>query len=163
MATHSSILAWTTPWTEESGGLQLREWQRVRQDWACMHEPGMANTWSTCSPISHHTLSRHYSSITALCPDLASGSPGGAGGKESTCQCRRHRTHTWVRSLGQEEPLEEAMASHSSIPTQRIPWTEEPEGLQFIGSQRVRHWSDLAHMHFLKTVSKQPLSVKQSR
>ena len=42
-------------------------------------------------------------------------------------------------TLGQEEPLEEAMASHSSIPAQRIPWTEEPEGLQFIGSQRVRH------------------------
>ena len=43
-----------------------------------------------------------------------------------------------VQSLGQEDPLEKAMATHSSI-VWRIPWTEEPGGLQFIGSQRVRH------------------------
>ena len=40
---------------------------------------------------------------------------------------------------GQEDPLEEGMATHSSIPAWRIPWTEEPGGLQSIGSQRVRH------------------------
>ena len=44
-----------------------------------------------------------------------------------------------VESLGQEDPLEEGMATHSSIPAWRIPWTEEPGGLQSIGSQRVRH------------------------
>ena len=37
---------------------------------------------------------------------------------------------TWVRSLGQEDPLEEGMATHSSILAWRIPWTEEPGGLQ---------------------------------
>ena len=37
---------------------------------------------------------------------------------------------TWVRFLGQEDPLEEEMATHSSILTWRIPWTEEPGGLQ---------------------------------
>ena len=37
---------------------------------------------------------------------------------------------TWVRSLGQEDPLEEAMATHSSIPAWRVPWTEEPGRLQ---------------------------------
>ena len=42
-----------------------------------------------------------------------------------------------VGSLGQEDPLEEGMATHSSILTWRIPWTEEPGGLQSIGSQRV--------------------------
>ena len=46
---------------------------------------------------------------------------------------------TQVRSLGQEDPLEEGMATHSSIPAWRIPWTEEPGGLQSLGSQRVRH------------------------
>ena len=46
---------------------------------------------------------------------------------------------TWVRSLGQEDPLEEEMATHSSILAWRIPWTEEPGGLQFTGSQRVGH------------------------
>ena len=46
---------------------------------------------------------------------------------------------TWVRSLGQEDPLEKEMATHSSILTQRIPWTEDPGGLQSTGSQRVGH------------------------
>ena len=46
---------------------------------------------------------------------------------------------TVVRSLGQEEPLEKGMATHSSILAWRIPWTEEPGGLQSMGSQRVGH------------------------
>ena len=46
---------------------------------------------------------------------------------------------TWVRSMGQEDPLEKAMATHSSILPRRILWTKEPDGLQFIGSQRVRY------------------------
>ena len=45
----------------------------------------------------------------------------------------------WVCSLGQEDPPEEGMATHSSILAWRITWTEEPGGLQFVGSQRVRH------------------------
>ena len=44
-----------------------------------------------------------------------------------------------VRSLGREDPLEEGMASHSSIFARRIPWTEEPGGLQSMGSQTVGH------------------------
>ena len=52
----------------------------------------------------------------------------------------------WVQSLGGEAPMEEGTATHSSILAWRIPWTEEPRGLQSIGSQRVRHdRSDLAH------------------
>ena len=55
---------------------------------------------------------------------------------------------TWVQSLGWEDPLEEGMATHSSILTWRIPWTEELGGLQSIGLQRVgQDWSDLARMH----------------
>ena len=46
---------------------------------------------------------------------------------------------TWVRSLGQKYPLEEEMATHSSILAWEIPWTEEPGGLQSMGLQRVRH------------------------
>ena len=45
---------------------------------------------------------------------------------------------TWVRSLSWDEPLEKGMATHSSILAWRIPWTEEPGGLQSTGSQRVR-------------------------
>ena len=46
---------------------------------------------------------------------------------------------TQVRSLGQEDPLKEGMATHSRILTWRIPRTKEPGGLQSMGSQRVRH------------------------
>ena len=46
---------------------------------------------------------------------------------------------TRVQSLGQEDPLEEGMATHTSILAQRIPWAEEPSGLQSMRSQRVEH------------------------
>ena len=45
----------------------------------------------------------------------------------------------WVRSLGQEDPLEKGMATYSSILAWRIPWTEKPDSLQSKGSQRVGH------------------------
>ena len=45
----------------------------------------------------------------------------------------------WVQSLDQEDPLKKEMAIHSSILAWEIPWTEEPGGLQTMGSQRVRH------------------------
>ena len=69
-------------------------------------------------------------------PSLRSlvGFPGGSDGKESVCM-----QETQVQSLGWEDPLEEGMATHSSILDWRIPWTEEPGGLWSIGSQRVRH------------------------
>ena len=46
---------------------------------------------------------------------------------------------TWVRSLGQEDPLEQKMITHSSILAWEILWTEELGGLQSVGSQRVRY------------------------
>ena len=49
------------------------------------------------------------------------------------------RQETQVRSLGQEDPLEKGMATHPSILAWEIPWTEEPDVLQFMGSQRVGH------------------------
>ena len=49
-------------------------------------------------------------------------------------------THNmWDQSLGQEDPLEKEMAIHSSILAWKIPWTEEPGGLQFMGLERVGH------------------------
>ena len=57
------------------------------------------------------------------------GFSGGSDSKESA----------WIGSLGQEDPLEKGMATHSSILAWRIPWTEEPGGLQSMGPQRVRH------------------------
>jgi len=62
------------------------------------------------------------------------GFPGGSDSKEPACnvgdQCP---------ILGREDPLEKRMATYSSILAWRIPWTEEPGGLQSMGSQRVRH------------------------
>ena len=46
---------------------------------------------------------------------------------------------TWVQSLGQEDPLEKKMATHSSTLAWKIPWTEEPNRLQSMGLQRVLH------------------------
>ena len=57
---------------------------------------------------------------------------------------------TWVRSLCQEDPLEKEMATYSSTLAWRIPWTEDPGGLQSTGSQRVGHnWATSLHFHFL--------------
>ena len=53
------------------------------------------------------------------------GFPGGTSGKEPACQCRRHKR---VLSLGQEDRLEEGMATHSSILARRVQWKVEPGG-----------------------------------
>ena len=69
--------------------------------------------------------------------------PWWLSGKESALM-----QETWVQSLGWEHPLEEGMATHPSMLTRRIPWTEEHGGLQSIGSKRIRHdWSNLVNMH----------------
>ena len=56
----------------------------------------------------------------------------------------------WVGSLGQEDPLEEEMATHSSILAWRISWTEGPGGLQPLASQRVEHDQAYEHISSLK-------------
>ena len=58
--------------------------------------------------------------------------PGGASGKEPACQFRRHEMQ--VGSLGGEDPLEDVMATRSSILAWRLPWTKKPGGQQSIGS-----------------------------
>ena len=61
--------------------------------------------------------------------------PGDASDKKSSCLRRRLKQ---VRSLGWEDPLDEGMATHSSILAWRIPWAEEPGGLRSMGLQKVR-------------------------
>ena len=63
----------------------------------------------------------------------------GFPGKESVVKNLPATQEIRVQSLGQEDPLQKEMATHSSILAWEIPWTEEPGGLQSIGSQRVRH------------------------
>ena len=76
----------------------------------------------------------------------------GARGKEPASKCRKPKRRRFD-SPGREDPLEENMATHSSILTWRIPWTQEPVRLQSTGLQRVRHdWGNLAgHAHTSKS------------
>ena len=62
------------------------------------------------------------------------GFPCGSAGEESTCNARDPGS-----TLGQEDPLEKEMATHSSILAWEIPWTEEPGELQSVGLQRIGH------------------------
>ena len=83
-------------------------------------------------------LSRLWEEAT-LAPNslIDLGFPGGSAVKNP-----RAMQETWeacVRSPSREDPLEEGMTTHSSVLAWRIPWTEEPGGLQSVGSQRVRH------------------------
>ena len=64
------------------------------------------------------------------------GFPRGASGKEPACQCRRRRRREFDPWMG-KIPLEEGMATHSSIFAWRIPWTEEPGGLQSMDLQSI--------------------------
>ena len=56
-----------------------------------------------------------------------------------TVKCLPATRETWVRFLGREDPLEKAVATHSSTLAWKIPWTEEPDRLQSMGSQRIGH------------------------
>ena len=65
---------------------------------------------------------------------MTPGFPGGSDGKNLPAM-----RETWVRPLGWEDPLEKETTTHSSVLAWRTPWTEEPGGLQSMGSQRVGH------------------------
>ena len=79
-------------------------------------------------------------------PGQHPGFPGGSAVKNLPVVQETQETQAGF--LGQEDPLEDGMATHSSILAWRIPWTEEPGRLQSMGSQRVRHSrSDLACTH----------------
>ena len=65
-------------------------------------------------------------------------------------KCPPARRETWVQSLGWEDPLEKEMTTHSSTLAWKMPWTEEPGGLQSMGSQRFGHdWMTDTHLSFI--------------
>ena len=71
----------------------------------------------------------------------------------------------WVKSLGQEDFLEKAMATHSNILAWRIPWTKEPGGLQSMGTQRVESdWvtNSFSLLHLSKWLSSKSLQIRTS-
>ena len=112
MATHSSVLAWRIPGTGEPGGLPSMGSHRVGHDWSNL-AAAASQFWSTY---------------------LKAGFPGCSDGKESACSERGLGS---IPGLGRSP--EKGMATHSSILACRIPWTEDPSGLQSIRSQMVKH------------------------
>ena len=89
-----------------------------------------------------------------------------SGSKASlVAQTVKHLPTMWetrVRSLGQEDPLEKEMATHTSTLAWKIPWMEEPDRLQSMGSQRVRHdWAtSLTHSEVLRKFLFQHQNIK---
>ena len=104
METHSSILAWRIPWTDEPGSLQSMKLQRVGQDLVAF-----TNT---------HTLLSIFEDFPVV----------------SVVKNLLANADTLVQSLSQENPPKNKIATHSSILAWEIPWTEESGGLQSMGS-----------------------------
>ena len=106
--------------------------------------------WEKFLPVFHWIffwVFMHSSYISATNPLIEShlGFPGGSDGKESAFHSGRQETQ--VQSLSQEDPLEKGMTTHPSVLAWRIPWTEESEGVQKMGSQRVGHdWATNTHI-----------------
>ena len=102
MVTHSSVLAWRIPGMRESGGL-----------------PSMGS----------HRVGHDRSDLAAAAATyLSKGFPPGSAGKEFTSM--QETQETAVRCPGLEDPLGEGLTTYSSILVWRVPWTEEPGGLQ---------------------------------
>ena len=113
----SCVQLCATPWTAAHQAPLPIEFSR-QEYWSGVPSPSLLSVSRACL-MSGET-------------NDARGFPGGASGKEPTCQCRR-RKRWGVQSLGRKDPLK-GMATHSSILPWRSPWTEEPGGLQSIGS-----------------------------
>ena len=104
------------------------------------------STWSrasTLKTIANIILILHNEMLNDILLRSRRGFPSGSAVKNPPAMQKMQERQ--VRSLGQEDPLEECMATHSSILAWRIPWTEEPSRLQSVGLLRVRHnWNDWA-------------------
>ena len=87
---------------------------------------------------------------------MSEGSPGGSAVKNSPVV--QEPQELWVRFLGQEDPLEEGTATHSSILAWRIPWTEGPGGLQSMGSQS-QTWLKRLRKHTQRANTSRTLST----
>ena len=84
-----------------------------------------------------------------ICGTSTTGFPGGASGKEHSCQCRRHKRLEFDHWVG-KIPWRRAWQPTPIFLPSESPWTEDPGELQSIESQRVGHdWRDLAHTHTL--------------
>ena len=131
MATHSRILAWRIPWTEEPGGLQSMGSQNVRHNWV------------TKQQIVYFPKLKYLSlvSSSSLIYDMA-----------QMVNCLSTMGETWLWSLGWEDSLEKEMATHSSTLALKIPWMEElgsgycPQCHKELGTTEWLHFLSLSSM-----------------
>ena len=124
--THSSILAWRIPWTEEPGGLQSLGSQWIRQDWSDFTKKKGIMHFHLTNMVALIAGNDIYKLIESL----------------MVAQTVKHlpaMQETWVQSPGKEDALEKEMAIHSSTLAWKIPWMEEPGRLQLMRLQRVGH------------------------
>ena len=147
MATHSSILAWEIPWTEEPGGVQSTN--GVKKSWTRLSVHAYIHIF-----ILLYSLLIHLTSLAA-----------------QTVKHVSTMWETWVQSLGQEDSLEKEMAPHSSTLAQKIPWTEEP-GVHGVAKSRTRlsnftftftNTLDYPSIHSFVSPSQMFLNVFQSK
>ena len=141
MATHSSVLAWRTPGTGEPGGLPSMGSHRVGHDWSVLAAAATDIMLTSISNFHHGCLPLKASDCDTdiLRENNIYSGIFGASLVAEMVKNLPAMWETWVPSLGWEKPLEEWMATDSSILAWRIPWREEPDRLQSMGSQTVGH------------------------
>ena len=119
-ATHSSILTWRTPWTVRS-----------------VYYTPLYSPWD-----SEESDSIEWFSLSLFIRIFR------ASLVAQTVKNLPATKETWIQSLDWEDPLEKETAVHSNILAWRIPWTEEPGGLQSMRSRRVgHHWATFTYIH----------------
>ena len=147
LATHSSILAWEIPWTKKPGRLQSMGLPTIRDNLATKHTHRTGTKVRQMMKPGHRVkeafISRAgflscFTPVPALAaqqiiPNLVASLVAQMVKNLPAVQ------ESQVQSLDRDDLLEKGMATHSSILAGSIPWTEEPGGLQSMGSQRVRH------------------------
>ena len=124
MATHSSVLAWRIPGTGEPGGLPSMGSHWVVHDWSDLAVVAVQTKLKTITK-KLLTLVFNYPACLYVCQCMWYHFPGGSEGKESACNAR---DLDLILRLGRSPG--EGNGNHSNIPAWRIPWIEEPNGLQ---------------------------------
>ena len=135
MATHSSILAWRIPWTEEPGGLQSRGSQRVGHNWVTTHTHYHSQSCFAWTSLRDSPYLRPMF-CWVICLQISS--QVGPMVKNPLANAGDKEIQVW--SLIWEDHLEKEMATHSSILAWEIPCTEDPGGLQSMGLQKSQTW-----------------------
>ena len=128
MATHSSILAWRIPWTEESGGLQsmgCKKWDMTEQLSLSLGMKGFPGGSDGKESVSN-AGDPGSTPVSGRSPGIGNGNPLQYSWASLVAQLVKNPPamwETWVRSLGWEDSLEKRKATHASILAWRIPWT----------------------------------------